>query len=82
MSLTITIPDSVVSSARMTESELKQEIAVMLFQRGRLTLAQSSSFANMTRLEFQRLLGSRQIPIYDVVDFDKDIENLKALGRL
>ncbi len=82
MSLTITIPDSVLVSAQMTASELKQEIAILLFQQERLTLSQASSFAEMTRMEFQRLLGSRHIPIYDVSDFDKDIENLKALGRL
>ena len=82
MSTTITIPDSVMASARMSESELKQEIAIMLFQKGRLTLAQASSFADMTRLAFQRLLGSRQIPTYDVAELGQDIENLKALGRL
>lgn len=82
MSMTITIPDSVITSARITEDELKQEIAIALFQQERLTLAEASGLANMTRLNFQRLLGSRHIPIYDVPDFEKDMENLKALGRL
>lgn len=82
MSVTITIPDSVLALARMSESELKQEIAIMLFQQERLTLAQASSLADMKRLAFQRLLGSRKISIYDVAEFEKDIENLKALERL
>ncbi|MGB3291579.1 MAG: UPF0175 family protein [Phormidesmis sp.] len=80
--MSVTIPDSVLTSARLSESELKQEIAIMLFQQERLTLAQASSLASMKRLAFQRLLGSRHIPIYDVADFEQDIENLKALGRL
>ena len=80
MSLTITIPDSVIASARITEDEIKQEIAIALFQQDRLTLAEASGLANMTRLNFQRLLGSRHIPIYEVSDFEKDIENLQAIA--
>ena len=82
MSLTITIPDSVIASAQVTEDELMLEIAIALFQQERLTLSEASSLANMTRLNFQKLLGRRHIPIYDVSDFEKDLENLEALGRL
>lgn len=39
--MSITIPDEVLASTRMTETEMKQEIAVMLFQKEKLTLAQT-----------------------------------------
>ena len=78
MSITITIPDSVIASAQVTEDELKQEIAIALFQQERLTLSEASDLANMTRLNFQKLLGSRHIPIYDAPDFEKNIENSEA----
>ena len=82
MSVTITIPDEMVTSARISESELKQEIALMLYQQSRLTLAQARRLAEMERAEFQRLLASRKIPIYDVAEFEKDLENLKAMGQM
>jgi predicted HTH domain antitoxin len=82
MSVTITIPDSALEAAQMSASELKQEVALMLYQQSRLTLAQARRLAEMERAEFQQLLANRKIPIYDVPEFEKDLENLKAMGQL
>ena len=81
--MSITIPDEVLASTRMTETEMKQEIAVMLFQKEKLTLAQASRLAGMNRIAFQHLLAIRQIPVhYNVEDFEQDIKNLIEMGRL
>lgn len=79
----IVVPDEILTATRMTEAEMRQEIAVMLFQKEKLTLAQASRFAGMNRIAFQHLLASRQIPVhYDVEDFEQDIQNLREMGRL
>ncbi len=79
----VLIPDEVLEAAGMTEAELKQEVAVMLFERGNLSLGRASRLAGMGRIEFQQLLASRQIPMqYDVADLEADIETLRSLGRL
>jgi len=76
----LTVPDEILDSARITEEELRQEVAVLLFEKHRLTLAQASEFGGMTRLEFQHLLASRQIAVhYDVADFEEDVRTLEAL---
>ena len=62
--MTVIFPDDVLQTARMTEDELRQELAVLLFQKDRLTLAQASRLANMNRLQFQHLLASRGIPVH------------------
>lgn len=81
--MSIIISDEILCATRMTESEMKLEIAVMLFQKEKLTLGQASRFADMNRISFQHLLASRQIPVhYDVKDLEKDIENLKEMGIL
>jgi predicted HTH domain antitoxin len=81
--MSIVISDEILLTTRMTEAEMKQEIAILLFQKEKLTLAQASRFAQMSRMAFQHLLASRQIPMrYDVEDFEQDIENLRAMGRL
>ena len=46
--MSLTISDALLQAAHMSEAELRQEIAVMLFQRDKLTLAQASQFAHMT----------------------------------
>jgi len=81
--MSIDISDEILSATRMTEAEMRQEIAVMLFQKEKLTLAQASRFARMNRIAFQHLLASRQIPVhYDVEDFEQDIKILREMGRL
>ena len=63
----------------MTAEELSQEIAVLLFQKEKLTLSQASRLAAMNRLPFQHLLASRGIPIhYDTAGFEADLKILKA----
>jgi predicted HTH domain antitoxin len=82
-SVSLTIPDALLQSARMSEAELRQEIAVLLFERDKLTLAQASRFAHLSRLQFQHVLASRQIPVhYDVAEFEEDLQTLHRLGRL
>ncbi|MGJ5632272.1 UPF0175 family protein [Nostoc sp. CALU 1950] len=81
--MVIVIPNEILTATGMTEGEMKQEIAVMLFQKEKLTLAQASRFAGINRIAFQHLLASRQISVhYGVEDFDQDIENLQAMDRL
>jgi len=77
------IPEDVVQATRMSEAELMQEIAIMLFEKEKLTLGQASKMASMGQLQFQHLLSSRQIPIhYDVEEFEEDLKTLRGLGRL
>jgi predicted HTH domain antitoxin len=81
--MSITITDEVLAATRMTETEMRQEIAILLFQKEKLTLAQASRFARMHRVAFQHLLASRQISVhYGVEDFEQDIQNLREMGRL
>lgn len=79
----VLITDDILQSAKLTEDELKQEIAILLFQRDKLTLEQSSRFAGMSRLQFQHLIASRQIPVhYDIAEFEDDLKTLKKMGSL
>jgi predicted HTH domain antitoxin len=79
----LTIPDEIIKSTRMSIPELNQEIAVMLYQKQKLTLGQASRLAEMSQFQFQHLLASRQIYLhYDESELDNDIQTLKELGRL
>jgi len=81
--MSVTISDEVLHAAQMSEAELRQELAVLLFQRERLTLAQAARLAGMDRLRFQHLLSSRGIgPHYYVAEFEEDLRTLRELGRL
>ena len=79
----VTIPDEVLAAAHISGPELKQELALTLFQQERLTLAQASRFAEMGQSAFQALLAERQIPIhYGIEEFRDDLRTLRQMGRL
>jgi len=80
--MSLAIPDEILQAARMSVTELKQEIALLLFQKEKLTLGQASRLAEMSQLQFQHLLASRQIPVhYDVTEFKEDLKTLLELRR-
>jgi predicted HTH domain antitoxin len=75
--MSIIISDEFLQTAKITSQEIKQEIAIFLFQKTKLTLAQAASFAETNRINFQHLLASRNIPIhYDNSDFDQDLKTV------
>ncbi|MGI8502653.1 MAG: UPF0175 family protein [Hassallia sp.] len=77
--MSIVISDEVLQTIQMSDAELLQEMAIMLFQKERFTLGQASNFALMNQLEFQRLLASRQISLhYDITELREDVKSLSA----
>ncbi len=62
--MSLVISDQFLQTADISETELKLEIAILLFQQEKITLGTASQFADLNQLEFQRILGSRKIPIH------------------
>ncbi|HEX4959431.1 MAG TPA: UPF0175 family protein [Thermoanaerobaculia bacterium] len=80
--MSVTIPDEILEAAHMSDTELRQELAILLFQQERLTLAQASHLAAMDLLRFQHLVASRGISVhYDLEEFEQDLATLRDLGR-
>jgi predicted HTH domain antitoxin len=82
--MSIVISDEILQASQLTPNEFRQEIAIHLFQTGRLTLGYASRLADMPLDEFRQLLKQRNISLYsyDVQDFELDLKNLRELGRL
>ncbi|NJL19885.1 MAG: UPF0175 family protein [Leptolyngbyaceae cyanobacterium SM1_3_5] len=77
--MSLVISDEVLQTIQMSEAELRQEVAILLFQKERFTLGQASRFAGMSRLQFQRSLASRKIPLhYDIAELREDVKSLEA----
>ncbi len=81
--MSVVISDGVLRAANLSESDLLKELALLLFQQNRLTLAQASRLAGLDRIAFQQLLASRDIHVhYDIDDFEEDLTTLRNLGQL
>ena len=82
--MSVTICDEILQASGLTPDEFRQEIALYMFEAGRLSLTSASQLAQLDPHAFRQLLQQRQIPLYsyDVEDFELDLKNLRQLGRL
>ena len=77
--MSLVIPDEFLQTAKISEAELRLEIAVLLFEQEKITLGTASQFAGMNQLEFQQILGKRKISIhYGVEEFRQDLKTLET----
>jgi predicted HTH domain antitoxin len=73
----IEIPDDL----GITEEQARLDFAVGLYSSHTASLARAARLAGRSRLEFQRILAERGIPLsYDTDDLDEDIATLNRLG--
>lgn len=81
--ISIEVPREVIHATRMTPEELRRELAVYLFQQGKLSFGKARETAGMTVWAFQQLLGSRGIRVhYELGEYEEDLATLKEIGRL
>ncbi len=82
-SVTIELARSILDSARLSVPELKVELAVLLYQQGRLSSGKARELAGMSLWQFRQLLGSRQIePHYSFEEYQEDLGTLQDMGLL
>ncbi len=78
--VTLEIPGEVLYTTRLTQEELKLELAVHLYEQGRLSFGKARTLADMDIWRFMQLLGSRGIPThYDIDEYEEDLQTLARL---
>ncbi len=79
--MTIEIPDEIVKREDYKIKDFMLDIAVMLYQNKRISLAKAASIVGLNRLEFQAVLADKGVYIhYTIEDLNKELENLKKIG--
>ncbi|MBI3600932.1 MAG: UPF0175 family protein [Nitrospinae bacterium] len=83
--ISLEIPSDVMESIKLPRGEvigrLKQELAVKLYEKGVLSFGKARKLAEMTKWDFQQLLGREKIARhYDIEEFEKDIKTLERLS--
>ncbi len=77
------IPREVVHATQMSPEELRRELAIYLFQQGKLSFGKAREMAGMTAWSFQQIIASRGISVhYGVAEYEADRATLKERGRL
>ena len=78
----ITIPDDIFFAMQLTPEQLVQELAVYFFHLEKLTLAQAAKLSQMSRIDFQKLLAYREIPVhYGIDELETDLKTIEELNK-
>jgi predicted HTH domain antitoxin len=81
--VSVEIPREILNATHMTPEELRQELAIHLFEQGKLSFGKAREMAGMNVWDFQQTLGARGISVhYDLQDYEEDLAALEGLGRL
>jgi predicted HTH domain antitoxin len=76
--MTLTLPENL----RLTERELKLELALSLYAACKVSLIQAADVASVDFFDFQGLLRDRKIPQhYGVQDLENDMRTLQELKK-
>ena len=82
MATTTTVLDEFMTTAHMTEAEIRRELAVTLFQQEKVTMGQGARLAGMSYGDFQFLLAGRKIPIhYGIEEMEEDLRTIEELRK-
>jgi len=84
MKITIDLPEDVIKILNIPEgelsSELKIQIAIHFYEKGKLSFGKARQLAGLSVQEFMEKLKENQIPLkYDIQDFKEDLETIKEL---
>lgn len=72
--------DNVIKSTGLSEQELRIELAVRLYDDGKITVGRGGTMTGLGQVKFQHELGKREIPWqFDIEDLHADLETLKAV---
>lgn len=75
----LTIPTDLLQQIGYTEHTLRQEVAILFYRSGRVSLGKAAEFAQLHKMTFQRLLAEKGIPLpYDAADLQEDLETLSG----
>ncbi len=61
--MSLIISDEFMAEYQVSEQEIKLDLAVSLYVKGKMNIVKAAQFTEMTKMEFQRYLLDRNIPI-------------------
>ena len=76
--MALLISDEVVQQTQWSEDDFRMELAIFLYKRERMTLAQAADCVGMPGFLFQKELAKRKIPVnYSAEDLREDVETFQ-----
>jgi predicted HTH domain antitoxin len=77
----LTLNTGASGAPRLSETEVRRELAIVLYQREKLSLGRAAQLAGMKKFEFNQLLADRGIPMhYGMEELKQDLATARSLA--
>ncbi|MEL6489463.1 MAG: UPF0175 family protein [Cyanobacteria bacterium J06621_3] len=77
--MSLVIPEEIVKASQMTEQDMKLEIAVMLYQLGKISSDKVQAWTGLSITDFRQMLAKRQLSTsYNSIDLMQGAQSLQA----
>lgn len=75
--MALVIEDNELDLVMMNKEDFKLEIAILLYEKGKISAGKASAFTGMNRIMFLNELARRRIPVnYDKEELMKDLDTV------
>lgn len=76
--MNLTISDDVLEAADLSERDLRIELALALYARGKLSLGKAAEVAQVHVADLMQEMAGREIPLnYGLADLEQDLRTLE-----
>lgn len=77
----IKVTEDLIQLSGMNEQQLREELALWLYTKGKLSMGRAAKFCNTNRIQFMDLMAKNKLDInYSVEDFEQDLQTIQKLG--
>ena len=74
------LQDEVMRLSGMSEQQFRQELALWLYDKGKLSMGRAMKFAGLSRFDFMKLMANNNISVnYSVEDLQQDMQTIEKL---
>ena len=75
------VAEELLSLTGMTEQQLRQQLALWLYAKGKLSMGRAVKFAQVNRAEFMDLMAKNNVVLnYSIDDLESDMQTIQKLG--
>jgi predicted HTH domain antitoxin len=74
------LTDKLIELSGMSEMLLRQELALWLYAKGKISMGRAMKLAEMNRFDFMQLMNKNNVPVnYSIEDLTNDMQTIEKL---
>lgn len=75
------VAEELIALTGLSEQQLRQQLALWLYSKGKLSIGRATKFAQVNRAEFMELMDKNNVVLnYSIDDLENDMQTIQKLA--